>query len=137
GLLERIGEPGGDATDHTAGMRHVLDSLPASEIIAVGHRVVHGGQRFSGPTILTDEIVAEIDRLSSLAPLHNPANVLGIRAARDAMPGVPHVAIFDTAFHATLPPAAYTYAIDRDVAARHEVRRYGFHGTSHEYVSRT
>lgn len=137
GLLERIGEPGGDATDHTAGMRHVLDSLPASEIIAVGHRVVHGGQRFSGPTILDDEIVAEIDRLSSLAPLHNPANVLGIRAARDAMPGVPHVAIFDTAFHATLPPAAYTYAIDRDVAARHEVRRYGFHGTSHKYVSRT
>lgn len=137
GLLERIGEPGGDATDHTAGMVRVLASLPPGEIIAVGHRVVHGGQRFSEPTVLDDDVVAEISRLSDLAPLHNPPNLLGIAAARTAMPHVPHVAIFDTAFHATLPPAAYTYAIDRDLARQHGVRRYGFHGTSHEYVSRT
>ncbi|MBX3094175.1 MAG: acetate kinase [Cryobacterium sp.] len=136
GLLERIGEPGGDAADHTAGMRAVLASLPDDPIVAVGHRVVHGGSRFSAPTLLTDEIVDEIDALSALAPLHNPANVLGIAAARAAMPDVPHVAVFDTAFHQTLPPAAYTYAIDREVARAHDVRRYGFHGTSHEYVSR-
>lgn len=137
GLLERIGEPGGDATDHTAGLEQVLAALPASDIIAVGHRVVHGGALFSGPTILTVPVIAEIERLSDLAPLHNPPNLLGIRAALTAMPHVPHVAIFDTAFHTTLPPAAYTYAIDRNLAAAHGVRRYGFHGTSHEYVSRT
>lgn len=137
GLLERIGEPGGDATDHTEAMRRVLAGLPTRDVVAVGHRVVHGGQRFGAPTILSDEVIAEIDRLSALAPLHNPANVLGIRAARAAMPDVPHVAIFDTAFHQTLPPAAFTYAIDAEVAAAHDVRRYGFHGTSHEYVSRT
>ena len=137
GLIERIGEPGGDAPDHTAGMQHALTSLPAGDITAVGHRVVHGGQQFTGPTILDERVVAEIERLSDLAPLHNPPNLLGIRAARTAMPHVPHVAIFDTAFHTTLPAAAHTYAIDRDLARTHGVRRYGFHGTSHEYVSRT
>lgn len=137
GLIERIGEPGGDAPDHTTGMQHALASLPAGDITAVGHRVVHGGQKFSAPTLLDDHVIAEIERLNDLAPLHNPPNLLGIRAARTAMPHVPHVAIFDTAFHATLPPAAHTYAIDRDLARQHGVRRYGFHGTSHEYVSRT
>jgi acetate kinase len=97
--------------------------------------VVHGGDRFPGPTLIDDEVVAAIDDLSVLAPLHNPANVAGIRAARAAMPDVPHVAIFDTAFHSTLEPAAYTYAIDAKLAAEHRIRRYGFHGTSHKFVS--
>ncbi|MCW4385184.1 acetate kinase [Salinibacterium sp. SYSU T00001] len=136
GLIERIGEPG-EVPDHLAGMRQVLDALgPGREIAAVGHRVVHGGPRFSSATLVTDEVEAQIEELSALAPLHNPANVLGIRAARESLPGVPHVAVFDTAFHSTLPPAAYTYAIDAELAQRHQVRRYGFHGTSHQYVSR-
>jgi acetate kinase len=135
GLIERIGEAG-EVPDHTAGMRVVLDALgPDRDIVAVGHRVVHGGPRFSAATLITDEVEREIDELSALAPLHNPANVLGIRAARLALPGVPHVAVFDTAFHQSLPPEAYTYAIDATLAAEHQVRRYGFHGTSHQFVS--
>ncbi|MDQ4138856.1 MAG: acetate kinase, partial [Actinomycetota bacterium] len=108
---------------------------PGIEIRAVGHRVVHGGDRFSGPTVIDDGVVRAIEEVSVLAPLHNPANLAGIRAARSALPDVPHVAIFDTAFHATLPPAAYTYAINAQLAAEHRIRRYGFHGTSHKYVS--
>lgn len=136
GLIERIGEPGSFIADHTEGMQLVLEELGSGrEIAAVGHRVVHGGSAFDGPTLIDDGVEAEIDRLASLAPLHNPANLLGIRAARAALPGVPHVAVFDTAFHQTLPPAAYTYAIDTELAARCDVRRYGFHGTSHKYVS--
>jgi acetate kinase len=136
GLIERIGEPGGEASDHTAGMRQVLDHLGDDrEFAAVGHRVVHGGPRFTEATLITDEVEREIDDLSALAPLHNPANVLGIRAARAALPDVPHVAVFDTAFHQTLPPDAYTYAIDAEIAKKYQVRRYGFHGTSHKYVS--
>jgi acetate kinase len=135
GLIERIGEAG-EVPDHTAGMRLVLDALgPDRDIVAVGHRVVHGGPRFSAATLITDEVGREIDELSALAPLHNPANVLGIRAARLALPNVPHVAVFDTAFHQSLPPEAYTYAIDATLAAEHQVRRYGFHGTSHQFVS--
>jgi acetate kinase len=135
GLIERIGEAG-EMPDHTAGMRHVLDELGTGrDILAVGHRVVHGGPNFSAATLISDEVEAEIDELSALAPLHNPANVLGIRAARAALPDVPHVAVFDTAFHLTLPPEAATYAIDRELAAEHKIRRYGFHGTSHQYVS--
>lgn len=137
GLIERIGESDGDAPDHLAGMRQVLVAIgPDRSITAVGHRVVHGGPNFAAATLITDAVEAEIDELSALAPLHNPANVLGIRAARAALPGIPHVAVFDTAFHQTLPPEAYTYAIDAGIAARYQVRRYGFHGTSHEYVSR-
>ena len=136
GLIERIGEPGGEASDHHAGMRQVLEHLGSDrEFAAVGHRVVHGGPRFTEATLITDDVEREIDELSALAPLHNPANVLGIRAARAALPDVPHVAIFDTAFHQTLRPDAYTYAIDAEVAAKYQVRRYGFHGTSHQYVS--
>ncbi|MHA6669123.1 acetate/propionate family kinase [Homoserinimonas sp. A447] len=136
GLIERIGEPGGEASDHTAGMKLVLDDLGSDHsFAAVGHRVVHGGPRFTEATLITDDVEREIDELSDLAPLHNPANVLGIRAARAALPDLPHVAIFDTAFHQTLPADAYTYAIDAEVAEKYQVRRYGFHGTSHQYVS--
>lgn len=137
GLLERIGTVGGDAADHEAGMRLVLERLgaDASSIRAVGHRVVHGGSRFTAPTHVDDEVEAEIAALVPLAPLHNPANLAGIRAARSALPDVPHVAVFDTAFHQSMPPAAYTYAIDQSVAAEHGIRRYGFHGTSHQFVA--
>jgi acetate kinase len=103
---------------------------------AVGHRVVHGGSMFDGPVVVTDEVISEIEDLCSLAPLHNPANLEGIRSAMVQYPTVPHVVVFDTAFHQTMPAAAYTYAIDRDVAQRLRIRRYGFHGTSHRYVSR-
>ncbi|MGW9112564.1 acetate kinase [Microbacterium sp. NPDC055683] len=130
--------------DHTAGFRVMLDAFAAhgpaldpAALAAVGHRVVHGGARFFEPTVVTDLVEINIDELSVLAPLHNPGALQGIRAARAAFPDVAHVAVFDTAFHQTLPPAAYTYAIDREVAAAHRVRRYGFHGTSHKYVSET
>lgn len=136
GSLERIGETGGDAASHTDGMRIVLERLGSTDqIVAVGHRVVHGGSRFAEATVITAEVEATIEELSALAPLHNPANLLGIRAARAVLAEVPHVAIFDTAFHQTMPADAYTYAIDRDLAERHGIRRYGFHGTSHKYVS--
>lgn len=136
GLLERVGEPGSDIPDHEAGMRKVLATLGTGhEIVAVGHRVVHGGSRFTTATLITDEVVHQIEELNELAPLHNPPNLLGIRAARAALPDVPHVAVFDTAFHHTLPESAYTYAIDAGLASRYGVRRYGFHGTSHKYVS--
>jgi acetate kinase len=110
-------------------------SLEENPLEAVGHRVVHGGKRFFEPTIVTPLVELNIEDLSELAPLHNPANLEGIRAAKKAFPDVPHVAIFDTAFHQTMAPPAYTYAIDAEVAERHRVRRYGFHGTSHKYVS--
>ncbi|WP_372968457.1 acetate/propionate family kinase [Microbacterium sp.] len=102
---------------------------------AVGHRVVHGGARFYAPTLVTANVEEQIEELAVLAPLHNPANLAGIVAAKAVFADVPHVAVFDTAFHQTLPPAAYTYAIDADLAAEHRVRRYGFHGTSHQFVS--
>lgn len=137
GLVERIGEPDSPVADHNAGMSIVLAELGAlgDDILAVGHRVVHGGSEFAGPTLIDDDIERSIDALSKLAPLHNPANLLCIRAARQALPHVPHVAVFDTAFHQSLPAAAYTYAIPTALAAEHQVRRYGFHGTSHKYVS--
>lgn len=103
--------------------------------VAVGHRVVHGGARFYAPTVVTPDVERQIGELSVLAPLHNPANLAGIVAARAVFDDVPHVVVFDTAFHQTLPPAAYTYAIDAQIAREHRVRRYGFHGTSHKYVS--
>lgn len=110
-------------------------SLAERAPAAVGHRVVHGGARFYAPTLVTPDVERQIDELAVLAPLHNTANLAGIRAAREVFTDVPHVAVFDTAFHQTLPPAAYTYAIDAELAARHRVRRYGFHGTSHQFVS--
>jgi len=128
--------------DHTAGFAVMLDafaahgpSLDAHPPTAVGHRVVHGGARFFEPTVVTPLVEINIDELSVLAPLHNPANLAGIRAAKTAFPDVPHVAVFDTAFHQSLAPEAFTYAIDREVAAAHRIRRYGFHGTSHKFVS--
>ncbi|GAA2975941.1 acetate kinase [Microbacterium terrae] len=128
--------------DHTAGFRVMLEAfaengpaLDAHPPVAVGHRVVHGGARFFEPTLVTPLVEINIDELSVLAPLHNPANLAGIVAAKKAFPAVPHVAVFDTAFHQTLSPAAYTYAIDAKLAADHRIRRYGFHGTSHKFVS--
>lgn len=136
GLIERV-------SDHSQAIRDIIELLrqPGSgvnidTITVVGHRVVQGGAEFSAPTIITDEVEHKIALLSTLAPLHNPPNLAGITAARAAFPHLPHVAIFDTAFHATLSEAAYTYAVDRHVAREHGVRRYGFHGTSHAYVSR-
>ncbi|WP_405723033.1 acetate kinase [Streptomyces sp. NBC_01537] len=142
GLVERIGEPGA-AADHGEALRQVAADLGAKglgldspQLAAVGHRVVHGGTRFTEPTLITDEVIEEIEKLVPLAPLHNPANVTGIRVARALRPDLPQVAVFDTAFHSTMPEAAYRYAIDRQTADAHQIRRYGFHGTSHAYVSR-
>ncbi|MEU8547891.1 acetate kinase [Streptomyces roseoverticillatus] len=161
GLVERIGEEtsrlvhsplatGGDKreteapiADHEAALQAVAAELAADglgldspELAAIGHRVVHGGQKFTAPTVITDEVLAEIERLVPVAPLHNPANVTGIRTAQALRPDLPQVAVFDTAFHTTMPEAAARYAIDTATADAHMVRRYGFHGTSHAYVSR-
>jgi len=157
GIVERIGEAAGSIkhsyagtttsrtdpiADHGAGLRAVLDlftevgpNLKEVGVVAVGHRVVHGGSVFDGPAIVTDEVIAQIDALSPLAPLHNPPNITGIRVARELLPDVPHVVVFDTAFFRTLPEAAATYAIDSEVAREYGIRRYGFHGTSHQFVS--
>ncbi|MFG1872348.1 acetate/propionate family kinase [Micromonospora arborensis] len=136
GTVERVGEPGGGPADHAGAVRQILDGLDLTGLTAVGHRVVHGGRRFSAPVLVDDAVLAAIKDLVPLAPLHNPANLAGIEVARTALPNVPQVAVFDTAFHHTLPEAAATYAIDRDTAERYDIRRYGFHGTSHAYVSR-
>jgi len=135
GIVERIGESG-SAPDHETAMQQILAELDVEHPAVIGHRVVHGGSVFTAATLVTSEVEAAIEKLSALAPLHNPANLAGIRAARAAFPGVPNVAVFDTAFHQTLAPEAYTYAIDVEVAREHGVRRYGFHGTSYQYVSR-
>ena len=139
GLVERIGEAGAPAADHTAAITIMSAALTdagadLTELRAVGHRVVHGGPDFSDPVIIDDAVQSEISELIPLAPLHNPGAVAGIQAAR-AQFDVPHVAVFDTAFFATLPAAASTYAIPADLARTHRIRRYGFHGTSHRYVS--
>jgi acetate kinase len=126
GLIERV-------TDHDAALSGILQDLSAD---AVGHRVVHGGTHYSEPALITDEVVSVVRDLIPLAPLHNPANLAGILAARKLLPDVPQVAVFDTAFHRTIPPAIGTYAIDPAVASRFGVHHYGFHGTSHAYVSR-
>lgn len=158
GIVERIGEELSSITheqgdeviseslqiaDHHAAIERALrcfadngTDLATAGLAAVGHRVVHGGRTFYEPTIITLEVISEISRISTLAPLHNPANLVGITAARTFLPEVPSVAVFDTAFFHGLPDAAATYAIDRGVADLHAIRRYGFHGTSHEYVSR-
>jgi acetate kinase len=135
GIVERIGE-GGGVDDHATAFTTVLASIGDIPIDAIGHRIVHGGELFTEATLVDDEVEAAIEGLIELAPLHNPAGLAGIRAARAAMPDVPQVAVFDTAFHATLPAEAATYAIDAELAARHGIRRYGFHGTSYQYVSR-
>jgi acetate kinase len=129
-------------TDHGAALRTVLElfdevgpDLGVARVVAVGHRVVHGGSAFAEPVLVDDAVLATIEEIAPLAPLHNPANLRGIQVGLALLPDVPHVAIFDTAFFQTLPDAAATYALDRAVAEAHGVRRYGFHGTSHQYVS--
>ena len=107
-----------------------------ARITSVGHRVVQGGTRFSSPTLVDDDVVAKLEGMTDLAPLHSPANVSGIRATRELLHDVPHVAVFDTAFHATIPRRAHTYALPQDIANRHAIRRYGFHGTSHQFVAK-
>lgn len=145
GLCERIGIDGvlkrGDEVkeipmpDHDAAVKVVMDALAGKEIHAVGHRVVHGGESFSDSVVVTDEVEKAIDDCCELAPLHNPPNLVGIRACKKIMPGVPNVAVFDTAFHANMPEKAYLYAIPYELYETHKIRKYGFHGTSHKYVS--
>ncbi|WP_328536629.1 acetate kinase [Streptomyces sp. NBC_00344] len=161
GLVERIGEPAsrfthtplftggetrvraGAVADHAAALEAVADELAADglgldspELAAIGHRVVHGGLMFTAPTVVDDAVLKEIERLVPVAPLHNPANITGIRTAQQLRPDLPQVAVFDTAFHTTMPEYAARYAIDVETADAHRIRRYGFHGTSHAYVSR-
>ncbi len=157
GLVERIGEDvarlvhhAGTSdhrierpmADHAAGFEAMTQAFEATggmpgPLTAVGHRVVHGGDRFAAPALVDDQVLAAIRECIPLAPLHNPANLLGIEVARQAFPDVPHVAVFDTAFHQTMPEAAYRYGLQRSLADARRIRRYGFHGTSHAYVSRT
>ncbi len=143
GVIEKIGEPSSLVTDHGAALRVAFEELSedgidlkACGLVAVGHRVVHGGAVFYRPTVVDDAVIAELEQVSTLAPLHNPPAIQGIEVARKLLPDVPHVAVFDTAFFHHLPAAAATYAIDRELAERWRIRRYGFHGTSHRYVSK-
>ncbi|MFI6659464.1 acetate kinase [Streptomyces sp. NPDC050523] len=160
GLVERIGEQtsrlkhtcltsgdtrerSGPIADHDAALKAVAEELDrdglgldSPDLAAIGHRVVHGGMSFTEPTVIDDEVLAEIERLIPVAPLHNPANLTGIRTARALRPDLPQVAVFDTAFHTTMPESAARYALDPEIADRYRIRRYGFHGTSHAYVSR-
>lgn len=140
GIVERIGD--GPVADHGAALQEAFRQLAESGqpleslgLFAVGHRVVHGGPDLFEPTLVDHAMIAELEELAPLAPLHNPPAVLGIRVAREALPDLPHIAVFDTAFFHALPAAAATYAIDRDIAQQWRIRRYGFHGTSHSYVS--
>ncbi len=160
GLVERIGEKVGALThkvgdgkysvempipDHTVGIKAVLDLLVSkehgvlkslSDIDAVGHRVAHGGEYFKGSALVDDTTEAEIEKLCVLAPLHNPANLLGVRAVKELMPGTPQVTVFDTAFHQTMPDYAYIYPLPYEYYEKYSVRRYGFHGSSHKFVSK-
>jgi len=156
GMVEKIGLTDGNITHTTGGHKETIDETiadhtaalalvtrafhtwgpPLEDVVAVGHRAVHGGERFRETTLINDDVIDGLTELSGLAPLHNPPGIAGIKAAQQALPNVPHVAIFDTAFFSTLPPEAYTYAIDREVAEKYHIRKYGFHGTSHSYVSK-
>jgi len=160
GIVERIGEPGPrldhvrgerrhtaevQAADHPQGLKVILDILvhpelgairDPSEIEAVGHRVVHGGEEFTGSVLVTDAVLRSIEKFADLAPLHNPPNLAGIRAARERLPRARQVACFDTAFHTTIPPVAHLYGLPYELYEKYRVRRYGFHGTSHRYVAR-
>ena len=131
--------------DHGAAIQAVLSALTdkahgvissLGEIGAVGHRLVHGGEKFAASVIINDEVIAEVEACNDLAPLHNPANLIGVRACRQIMPDVPMVGVFDTAFHQTMPPKAYLYGSPHQYYQEHKVRRYGFHGTSHNYVAK-
>jgi acetate kinase len=143
GTVEQIGEPSSPVADHRAALQAAFEALCGEGIdlktcglAAVGHRVVHGGAIFYRPTVIDDAVIAQLKQLSTLAPLHNPPALQGIEVARTMLPDVPHVAVFDTAFFHNLPAAAATYAIDRELAEKWHIRRYGFHGTSHRYVSK-
>ncbi|MDK2846699.1 MAG: acetate kinase [Desulfuromonadales bacterium] len=134
-----------DCPDHTVAIELIIRTLSdekvgvvkaMNEISAVGHRVVHGGEKFSSSVLITDEVLQGIKDVQHLAPLHNPPNIMGIEAAKKVLPDVPHVAIFDTAFHQTMPEEAYMYPLPYEWYEKHSVRRYGFHGTSHLYVSK-
>ncbi len=140
GIVERIGD--GPVADHGAALQEAFRQLAESGqpletlgLVAVGHRVVHGGPDLYEPTLVDEALITKVEELAPLAPLHNPPALLGIRVARDALPDLPHIAVFDTAFFHDLPPAAAVYAIDRNLAQQWHIRRYGFHGTSHQYVS--
>ncbi|MBP3035810.1 acetate kinase [Arthrobacter sp. zg-ZUI100] len=137
GIIERIGEEA--VPDHGAALEELSRLLPEAlggrSINAVGHRVVHGGERFSEPVLINNEIVRSIERLSPLAPLHNPPSARGIRAVHDKWPDIPQVAVFDTAFHRTLPEHAWRYALPNSLYRQYGIRRYGFHGTSYGYVA--
>ena len=155
GLVQKIGLPDSSLDHTTDGETHRIDRMvanhqqalelivsafgmygpPLAEVVAVGHRAVHGGEAFRQPVRIDDDVIAKLVELSPLAPLHNPPGIAGIEAAMAALPDVPHVAVFDTAFFATLPAEAYTYAIDAQIAKTYSIRKYGFHGTSHKYVS--
>lgn len=137
GLIENIG--GEEIPTHTEALEimaaQLEEPLHGKTIDAIGHRIVHGGEVFSAPVLITEEVIQKIDELSPLAPLHNPAHVLGLRAAEKTYPGVPMVAVFDTAFHGTMPEHVYRYAVPENFYTDYGVRRYGFHGTSHDYVT--
>ena len=160
GLCERIGINGSAIThqpeggekvttevemkDHTQAVQYVIEKLTdkevgvvasLDEIDAIGHRVVHGGEKFASSVVITDEIVKAIEECNDLAPLHNPANLIGINSCKEIMPNVPMVAVFDTAFHQTMPKKAFLYGLPYEYYEKHKVRRYGFHGTSHDFVS--
>lgn len=142
GNVQQIGEPSSPVADHDAALRAAFDRLADAGIdlktcglVAVGHRMVHGGRIFYRPTVVDDAVIDKLTELSPLAPLHNPPAIRGVEVARTMLPDLPHVAVFDTAFFHDLPAAAATYAIDRELAERWQIRRYGFHGTSHRYVS--
>ena len=130
---------------HKEAIQMVLDALvneatgaiaSLSEVNAIGHRVVHGGEKFASSAVITDEMIAAVEECNDLAPLHNPANLIGIRVCADLMPGVPQVGVFDTAFHQTMPAKAFLYGLPKEYYTEHKVRRYGFHGTSHSFVSK-
>jgi acetate kinase len=131
GIVERLASD----EDRRRAVADVLEQLDGANVIGVGHRVVHGGDRFAESVLVDDEVIEAIRAVSDLAPLHNPANLFGIEAVAAERPSLPQVAVFDTAFHQTMPPTAFRYAVPEDWFTEHGVRRYGFHGTSHRYVS--
>ena len=139
GLVERIGVPGSGVPDHAAALEQVEAELAEATggrtIDAAGHRVVHGGERFSAPALVTNEVIRAIERLAPLAPLHNPAAAQGLRAVAQRWPELPQVVVFDTSFHQTMPREAWQYALPDELYTEHGIRRYGFHGTSHDLVT--
>ncbi len=133
GSIEHIGEEGSPVQNHYAGLKNILEKVDGVQ--AIGHRVVHGAESFKAPVAVNNEVIRKIRQCGSIAPLHNPANLAGILACKKLLPGVPQVAVFDTAFHQTIPDYAYIYGIPYKYYEKAGIRKYGFHGTSHQYVS--